>query len=199
MGPARLRAEDPVSIGDFKILGRLGAGGFGTVYLGLTPGGRKVAVKTVHRHVADSEGFRARFRREVEALRRAGGFFTAPLVDADPTAELPWLATEYVPGPDLATVVTRGGPLAPEALWRLGAGLCEALATLHGAGLVHRDLKPSNVLLVPARASSTSASPPSPTPPASRSPTRPPAHPATSPPNSCAACAASAPRRTSSP
>ncbi|GHB43783.1 serine/threonine-protein kinase AfsK [Streptomyces viridiviolaceus] len=147
MGVTGLTPEDPAAVGDFELLGRLGAGGFGTVYLGLTAGGRRVAVKTVHRHIADHDGFRARFRREVEALRRAGGFFTAPLVDADPGAPLPWLATEYVPGPDLGTVVARGGPLAPEAVWRLGTGLCEALATLHGVGLVHRDLKPSNVLL----------------------------------------------------
>ncbi|MFK0114757.1 PQQ-binding-like beta-propeller repeat protein [Streptomyces sp. NPDC090994] len=147
MGVTGLRSEDPATVGDFRLLGRLGAGGFGTVYLGLTAGGRRVAVKTVHRHIADHDGFRARFRREVEALRRAGGFFTASLVDADPAAPLPWLATEYVAGPDLGTVVARGGPLAPDAVWRLGAGLCEALATLHGAGLVHRDLKPSNVLL----------------------------------------------------
>lgn len=119
----------------------------GVVHLARSASGLQLAVKVVHRqHAADPE-FRARFRQEVAAARRVSGAFTAPVVDADPAAELPWMATLYVPGPTLAAQVKRNGPMSPAELRRLTAGLAEALRDIHRAGVIHRDLKPSNVLL----------------------------------------------------
>ncbi|MGI5200703.1 serine/threonine-protein kinase [Spirillospora sp. CA-108201] len=126
---------------------RLGAGGMGQVFLGSSPGGRAVAVKLVHPGFASDAEFRRRFKREVEAARQVGGFHTAPVVDADPDAEIPWLVTAYVPGPSLAAAVAEHGPFPAASALALGAGLAEALEAVHGAGVVHRDLKPSNVLL----------------------------------------------------
>ncbi|MFG2148732.1 serine/threonine-protein kinase [Streptomyces sp. NPDC048696] len=142
-----LEAGEPRTIGAYRLLGRLGAGGMGRVYLGRSAGGRTVAVKVVHPHFALDEQFRARFRHEVEAARRVGGAWTAPVLDADPEAAVPWVATGYVAGPSLAQAVTAHGPLPEHAVRALGAGLAEALAAVHALGLVHRDVKPSNVLL----------------------------------------------------
>ncbi|QGV82635.1 serine/threonine-protein kinase [Streptomyces ficellus] len=142
-----LEVGEPAVIGPYRLLGRLGAGGMGRVYLARSGGGRTVAVKVVHPHFALDEQFRARFRREVESARRVGGRWTAPVLDADPEAPVPWVATGYVPGPSLAGAVTGHGPLPEHAVRALGAGLAEALAAVHGLGLVHRDVKPSNVLL----------------------------------------------------
>jgi eukaryotic-like serine/threonine-protein kinase len=138
---------DPPAVGPFAVLARLGAGAMGTVYLARSAGGRPVAVKLVHPGLAADPAFRARFRREVAAARRVGGFWTAAVVDADVSAAAPWLATEYVPGPTLEEAVSGTGPLPEPALRVLAAGLAEALAAIHELGLVHRDLKPSNVLL----------------------------------------------------
>ncbi|MFF4231628.1 serine/threonine-protein kinase [Streptomyces sp. NPDC001820] len=138
---------EPQSIGAYRLLGRLGAGGMGRVYLGRSAGGRTVAVKVVHPHFALDEEFRARFRREVEAARRVGGQWTAPVLDADPEAPVPWVATGYVAGPALSQAVADHGPLPTRSVRVLGAGLAEALAAVHGLELVHRDVKPSNVLL----------------------------------------------------
>ncbi|WP_328671692.1 protein kinase [Streptomyces sp. NBC_00322] len=138
---------EPQSIGAYRLLGRLGAGGMGRVYLGRSAGGRTVAVKVVHPHFALDEEFRARFRREVEAARRVGGQWTAPVLDADPEATVPWVATGYVAGPALSQAVTEHGPLPAHSVRVLGAGLAEALVAVHGLELVHRDVKPSNVLL----------------------------------------------------
>jgi hypothetical protein len=138
---------DPPAVGPFTVLARLGAGAMGTVYLARSAGGRPVAVKLVHPGLAADPAFRARFRREVAAARRVGGFWTAAVVDADVSAAAPWLATEYVPGPTLEEAVSGNGPLPEPALRVLAAGLAEALAAIHELGLVHRDLKPSNVLL----------------------------------------------------
>ncbi len=138
---------DPRSIGAYRLLGRLGAGGMGRVYLGRSAGGRTVAVKVVHPHFALDEEFRARFRREVEAARRVGGQWTAPVLDADPEASVPWVATGYVAGPALSHAIAQHGPLPIRPVRVLGAGLAEALAAVHALGLVHRDVKPSNVLL----------------------------------------------------
>ncbi|MBB4783539.1 serine/threonine-protein kinase [Streptomyces rapamycinicus] len=142
-----LGADDPQVIGAYRLLGRLGSGGMGRVFVGRSAGGRTVAVKVVHAHFALDEEFRARFRREVDAARRVGGAFTAPVLDADPEARIPWVATGYVAGPPLNQAVTDEGPLPESSVRALGAGLAEALAAVHALGLVHRDVKPSNVLL----------------------------------------------------
>ncbi|MFF7642030.1 protein kinase [Streptomyces canus] len=142
-----LGVDEPTAVGPYRLLGRLGSGGMGRVYLGRSAGGRTVAVKIVHPHFALDEEFRARFRREVDAARRVGGAWTAPVLDADPEAAVPWVATGYAAGPSLASAVTDGGPLPEHSVRVLGAGLAEALAAVHELGLVHRDVKPSNVLL----------------------------------------------------
>ncbi|MEU9119644.1 serine/threonine-protein kinase [Streptomyces sp. NPDC048506] len=142
-----LAADDPRVLGGYRLLGRLGAGGMGRVYLGRSAGGRTVAVKAVHAHFAVDDQFRARFRREIASARRVGGAWTAPVLDADPDAAVPWVATGYVAGPSLAQAVTDIGPLAERSVRVLGAGLAEALTAVHALGLVHRDVKPSNVLL----------------------------------------------------
>lgn len=138
---------DPERLGSVSLLGRLGAGGMGTVYLGRTPGGLTVAVKTVHEHLAAEPHFRERFRREAAAARAVTGAHTAAVLDADPESARPWLATAYLPGVTLRHAVAATGPLEPTAVRSLGAALAEALTDIHGAGLVHRDLKPSNVLI----------------------------------------------------
>ncbi|GAA3042887.1 serine/threonine-protein kinase [Actinokineospora globicatena] len=142
-----LLVHDPRRVGDYALLGRLGRGAMGTVYLARSPGGRLVAVKVARGELAQDPEFRLRFRQEIEMARAVGGFWTAAVVGADPDADRPWLATEYVPGPTLTEAVRAGGPLPEPALRALLAGLAEALAAIHTAGLVHRDLKPSNVLL----------------------------------------------------
>ncbi len=142
-----LDTDEPMVVGPYRLLGRLGSGGMGRVYLGRSAGGRTVAVKIVHPHFALDEEFRARFRREVDAARRVGGAWTAPVLDADPDARVPWVATAYAAGPSLTAAVTELGPLPEHTVRTLGAGLAEALAAVHGLGLVHRDVKPSNVLL----------------------------------------------------
>ncbi|MET7884990.1 serine/threonine-protein kinase [Streptomyces avermitilis] len=144
----QLTQHDPRRIGPFEVLGRLGAGGMGLVYLARSASGRRVAIKTVRTELAEDQLFRVRFTREVEAARAVSGFYTAAVVDADPRAAVPWLATAYVPAPSLEEIVTECGPMPAQAVRWLAAGVAEALQSIHGAGLVHRDLKPSNVLVV---------------------------------------------------
>lgn len=133
--------------GSYRLEACLGSGGMGVVHLARSASGLRLAVKVVHQQYAADPEFRARFRQEVAAARRVSGAFTAPVVDADPDAERPWMATSYIPGPTLAEQVKNNGPLSPAELRRLTAGLAEALRDIHRAGVVHRDLKPGNVLL----------------------------------------------------
>ena len=148
-GREPLRPWDPDHIGPYVILDRLGAGAMGQVYLGRSPAGRLVAVKTIKVELAEEAGFRTRFAQEVAAARRVSGVFTASVVEADPEADLPWLATAYVPAPSLSRLVRACGPLPTATVRWLAAGCAEALVSIHRAGLVHRDLKPSNVLVAP--------------------------------------------------
>jgi hypothetical protein len=144
-----LRRWDPERIGPYVLLGRLGAGAMGQVFLGRSTAGRLVAVKTIKIEFAEEAGFRTRFAHEVAAARRVSGVFTAAVVAADADADVPWLATAYVPAPSLTQLVRACGPLPVPATRWLAAGCAEALESIHAAGLVHRDLKPSNVLVSP--------------------------------------------------
>ncbi|KUO20941.1 protein kinase domain-containing protein [Streptomyces dysideae] len=146
-----LQPDDPRGLGSYRLLRRLGAGGMGRVYLARSPGGRTVAVKVVRPDLAADADFRGRFRHEVEIAKAVSGRYTAPVVDADPDAPLPWLATSYVLGPDLSDVVAAHGALPERTVRALAAGLAAALQEIHAAGLIHRDLKPSNVLLAADR------------------------------------------------
>jgi eukaryotic-like serine/threonine-protein kinase len=143
----KLGENDPRRVGNYTLLHRLGQGAMGSVYLGRSQAGRPVAVKVARAELLADPSFRERFRREIGMARQVGGFWTAAVVDADPEAPRPWLATEYIPGPSLHHAVAEAGALDEPAALRLAAGLAEALAAIHKTGLVHRDLKPSNVLL----------------------------------------------------
>ena len=142
-----LQPGDPPTIGPYRLVGQLGSGGMGRVYLGVSAGGRPVAVKVIRNELAEDPDFRMRFGREVAAARRVSGVFTAMVVDADIDGPAAWLATAYVPGPSLSEAVNEHGPLPAGSLLTLAAGLAESLSAIHAAGVVHRDLKPSNVLL----------------------------------------------------
>ncbi|MFD9024576.1 PQQ-binding-like beta-propeller repeat protein [Streptomyces parvulus] len=144
---AGAEAEVPDYAGHYRLESRLGSGGMGVVHLARGTSGMRVAVKVVHASYAKDPEFRGRFRQEVAAARRVSGAFTAPVVDADPEAGRPWMATLYIPGPTLSEQVKRNGPMDEAQLRRLMAGLAEALRDIHRVGVVHRDLKPSNVLL----------------------------------------------------
>jgi serine/threonine kinase PknH len=146
-----LTGDDPAEVAGYRLRARLGAGGMGRVYLASAPGGRPVALKIVRPEFGDDPEFRGRFQHEVEAARRVHGRYTAQVLDADPDATPPWLATAYVPGPSLREAVTGQGPMPAQAVLALMAGVAEALHAIHAAGVVHRDLKPSNVLLAPDR------------------------------------------------
>ncbi|MGW9208030.1 serine/threonine-protein kinase [Embleya sp. NPDC055664] len=142
-----LRDGDPTRLGPYRLRGRLGEGGMGEVFLGTSPSGVRVAVKTVRPEFAMDHGFRDRFRREIDLARRVDSAWTAPIAEADPDAQPPWLATEYLTGLSLSEAIKTYGPLPEGALRIMGAQLAEALMAIHRAGLIHRDLKPSNVIL----------------------------------------------------
>ena len=142
-----LAPDDPRVIGEYRLRAQLGAGGMGRVYLGLSPGGRAVAIKVVNPDLAGNAEFLHRFAQEVAAARAVSGIYTAPVVASGLNERPPWLATAFVPGPPLDQVVAENGPLPEPALWPLLGGLTEAMAAIHACGVVHRDLKPANVLL----------------------------------------------------
>ncbi|MGW9036210.1 serine/threonine-protein kinase, partial [Streptomyces sp. NPDC055721] len=141
------RPGDPQRVGPYRIIGRLGSGGMGTVHAGLDAAGSRVAVKVVHPAQADDPEFRARFRREVQLSARVQGPCLIPLLAADPDADTPWLATAFTPGLTLDRHLAVHGPLVGATLIAFAAGTAQALATIHAAGVVHRDVKPQNVIL----------------------------------------------------
>ncbi|WP_157253429.1 serine/threonine-protein kinase [Nonomuraea typhae] len=144
---ADLRADDPHRLGDYRLAGRLGQGGQGTVFLGHTPAGGQVAVKLLHAHVAADPGVRRRFLGEVEAVRRVAPFCTAQVLDASLDGDRPFIVSEYVDGVSLRDHIIAKGPRTGSSLDRLAIGTATALAAIHRAGVVHRDFKPGNVLL----------------------------------------------------
>ncbi len=146
---APLGTADPKRLGPYFILGRLGGGGMGVVYLGQTPERRLVAIKAIREDLAHDPEFRARFKHEVRAVSGVAGFCTARMLDADVDAERPWYASEFIEGPTLREAVDERGPLKGQQLLGFAVGVAEALEAIHAAGVIHRDLKPSNVLLSP--------------------------------------------------
>ncbi|WP_161934859.1 serine/threonine-protein kinase [Frankia sp. R43] len=136
-----------MSIASYRLRGRLGEGGMGTVYLAETPGGRRVALKTIHPHLARHEAFRARFAREVAHARLIDSPFTPAVVDADVEAKRPYLVTAYVPGPTVHNEIREHGPLDLPDVRQVAVNVLSALTAFHRAGIVHRDIKPANVIL----------------------------------------------------
>ena len=142
-----LAPGDPQQLGGHRLIGLLGHGGMGRVYLGISPEGGQVAVKVMHPHYAGDTAFRQRFKREAETAQRVSGPFTAKVLDSGVDERTPWLATEYIPGPTLAQLVSEYGPLPDASVRALAAGLAQALNDIHSRNIVHRDLKPANVIL----------------------------------------------------
>jgi serine/threonine protein kinase len=145
-----LRPDDPTRIGHYRLTARLGSGGMGVVYLGVSWDGAPVAVKVLRRELAGDQEFRHRFGREVAALVRVKGVCTVRVIEADSQSSTPFVVTEYAPGPSLSEYIDKHGSVDPEMLFGLATGLAEALTTIHAAGIMHRDLKPSNIILTDA-------------------------------------------------
>ncbi|WP_214412462.1 serine/threonine-protein kinase [Sphaerisporangium fuscum] len=147
---APLRAGDPTGVGDYELIGRIGEGGQGSVFLATSPSGEKVAVKLLRQGLVDgTEGAAApgRFLRETEILRRVAPFCTAQVIATGTLGDRPYIVSEYIEGPTLQQVVQSEGRLVNARLRRLAVGTMTALTAIHRAGVVHRDFKPSNVLL----------------------------------------------------
>lgn len=145
-----LHDDDPLRIGDVQLVGRLGEGGMGVVYLGRDRAGNAVAVKVVKGAFAEAPDYRRRFADEVSAMRNLGGAYTAEVLAADIDGVPPWFVMEYVHGATLADHISRHGALPPAEGREFCVGLARAVAAMHRAGIVHRDLKPSNVVLSPS-------------------------------------------------
>ncbi|MET9709596.1 protein kinase [Nocardiopsis alba] len=140
--------ELPERIGHYVIRRRIGAGGMGVVYQAEDPHtDRFVAVKVLKPEVAGDHIARARLAREVETMRRVQSPNVAEVIDADTQAELPWVVTEYIPGPTLDATVTDHGPLRGRALTRFVTGMARAIKDIHAVDVIHRDLKPGNVII----------------------------------------------------
>ena len=142
-----LRSDDPVRIGEYRLIGQLGIGGMGTVYLGQSDDGSRVAIKLVHTHLARDPRFRMRFAGEVRAAQRVPGFCTARVLSSGVHEDRPYLVTEYLEGVPLSRLVADDGPLDPAMLQGVAIGVASALAAIHSVGLVHRDMKPSNLMV----------------------------------------------------
>ena len=150
MARTPLRPDDPTRIGHYRLTARLGSGGMGVVYLGISWDGAPVAVKVLRPDLADDQEFRHRFGREVAALVQVKGVCTVRVIEADSQSSTPFVVTEYAPGPSLSEYIDKHGSVGPEMLFGLATGLAEALTTIHAAGIMHRDLKPSNIILTDA-------------------------------------------------
>ena len=150
MARTPLRPDDPTRLGNYRLTARLGSGGMGVVYLGVSWDGAPVAVKVLRRELAGDEEFRRRFGREVAALVQVKGVCTVRVIEADSQSATPFVVTEYAPGPSLSEYIDKHGSVAPGMLFGLATGLAEALTTIHAAGIMHRDLKPSNIILTDA-------------------------------------------------
>jgi hypothetical protein len=137
------------TVGPYRLARSLGRGGFGEVFLGETEDGTRAAVKLLHANWAGDADMRRRFAAEVEQARRVSGFCIATILDADPGADAPWIATEFIDGPTLQRAVAEEGPRAGDELQRLAVATATAIAAIHAAGVVHRDLKPDNIMLAP--------------------------------------------------
>jgi serine/threonine protein kinase len=142
-----LRPDDPTRIGHYRLTARLGSGGMGVVYLGVSWDGAPVAIKVLRPELAGDQEFRHRFGREVAALVQVKGVCTVRVIEADSQSATPFVVTEYAPGPSLSEYIDKHGSVGPEMLFGLATGLAEALTTIHAAGIMHRDLKPSNIIL----------------------------------------------------